>query len=342
MTSAGTSDALHSEPITGRRWRQLLVAVVLFLVVAELCTRLIASHLETPLQWDTYETQRKVQQIDALSQHGGADVVFLGSSIVDDGLEPQVIDQQLGSGVLSYNAGLTASIPRMTLKWAQYVVIPKLHPKVIVLGLDAYDFGAEDPNRTSVYNLYVGSSGARQAMGTDDPIQAADRWLGQVSSLWFHKYQLRDPAAVLHAIEGHPAPVDIGAADVDALGRQTEDQFFHWTNAATVTVNGWSLGSQDVDAVKQLISLAQAHHIQVVLVNMPATKEFVAEMPHGQTTYQIFNNEVSSLGRQTGSPVLNYQSVSNHALFKDNIHLNYEGTELVSARLGVALRAVVS
>jgi hypothetical protein len=328
--------------VTGR-WRKVVVCVVVLLVLAELLTRLIASHLQAPLQWDTYETQRKVQQIDALSKHGGARIVYVGSSIVDDGIEPSVIDQQLGlsGGVVSYNAGLTASIPRMTRSWLRYVVIPKLHPKVIVLGLNPFDLDAGDFNRNSVYDLYVGSSGARQIMHTDDPIQAADRWLGQVSSLWLHKYQLRDPAALLHAVEGKPAPVDIGAADVDPLGRQTEDQNVHYVNAATITVNGWSLDAQGVDDVKGLISLAHAHHIQVVLVNMPVTKEFVAEMPHGQTTYDIFNKEVAALGRQSGSAVLNYQKVSNHAFFKDNIHLNYVGTELFSTRLGQALRAMV-
>ena len=126
------------------RLRTLLIGVIVVLVAAELGTRAIASGLPAPLQWQSYETQRKVEQIDALSHHGGADIVFLGSSLTDVGFEPSVIDKEIGGGVTSYNAGLASSIPRMDVDWAESVVIPKLHPKMLVLGLGAYDLDGEE------------------------------------------------------------------------------------------------------------------------------------------------------------------------------------------------------
>jgi hypothetical protein len=342
VTSEGTSPAAAAALPARHRWRTIVVIVVVILLAAELFTRLIASHLETPLAWYDYETQRKVQQIDALSHHGGASVVYLGSSVVDFGLVPSVIDQQLGHGTISYNAGLVASIPVQTVKWAETIVLPRLHPKVIVLGLTSYDFEKTDPDRYGIYDEYLGSSGARQVMGTDDPIQAVDRWLGTVSALWFHKYQLRDPAAVLHALEGDPAPVDSGAATVDPLGRQTAGQNLQWKKGRpTVNVGRWTLGTKDVAAVDGLITYAHARHIKVVLVNMPVTKNFVAQMPDGQASYNIFNAKVDAIGRSSNSIVLNYQSVSNHAVFRDNIHLNAVGAKLFSIQLGLALRSVV-
>jgi hypothetical protein len=64
-------------------------------------------------------------------------------------------------------------------------------------------------------------------------------------------------------------------------------------------------------------------------------------MPNGQASYDIFNAKVEAIGKATGSPVLNYQSLSNHALFRDNIHLDRVGAALFSVRLGQALRADV-
>jgi hypothetical protein len=317
------------------------VIVIVILLVAELFTRLIASHLQTPLAWNDYEVQRKVQQIDTLSHQGGASVVYLGSSVVDFAVEPSVVDQQIGHHVVSYNAGLLAAVPVQTAQWAETVVLPKLHPKVIVLGLISYDFEKSNAGRYGTDSLYLGSPGARQVMGTDDPIQAVDRWLGSVSSLWAHKFQLRDPAAVVHAVEGDPAPVDPAASGVAPLGQQTLGLNLHWVGSrANIDVKHWTLGTRDADAVDGLIAYAQARHIKVVLVDMPVTKNFVAQMPQGQASYDMFNAKVKAIGRTSGSVVLSYESVSNHALFRDNAHLNAAGAKLLSVRLGLALRSL--
>jgi hypothetical protein len=317
----------------------VLVLVVVVLVLAELFTRAIASHLPAPLQWDAYETQVKVNQIDALAQRGGADVVYFGSSIVDVGIDPQEVDRTLDGHITSYNAGLSAAIPRMTANWAEHVVIPRLHPKVIVIGLCSYDLGAEDPLRTVVYDAYLGSSGVRQVMGTDDPIQAVDRWLGEHSSLWLHKYQLRDPAAVLHAIEGHTPTQDPVAVDLAADGRQTDAQNQPYQDLTTVDVKGWRLGKKDTAAIDGLISYAHRRGIKVVLVDMPVAPQFVAAT--GSARYQDFNNDLGAIGRRTGATVLFYQTARNDSLFLNNIHLNHTGAELLSARLGGALTPIV-
>jgi hypothetical protein len=342
VTSEGTSSAGTETLRTRHYWRTIAVVVVLILLVAELFTRLIDAHLQTPLVWNNYEVQRKVQQIETLSHHGGARVVYLGSSIVDVGLEPPVIDQQLGHDVISYNAGLEAAIPVQTAEWAETIVLPKLHPKVIVVGLLSYDFAKSSPFRYGIYGQYLGSSGVRQITGTDDTIQAVDRWLGSVSALWFHKFQLRDPAAVFHAIAGDSVPVDPSGAGVAPLGQQTQGLDQHWVGArATLNVKNWTLGTRDVDAINGLIAYAHVRHIKVVLVDMPVTKNLVGQMPHGQVSYDVFNAKVEAIGRASGSLVLNYQSFSNHAFFRDNIHLNARGAKLLSDRLGLALRAVI-
>jgi hypothetical protein len=339
VTSTATQDGPEGKTAATRRHRGLVVltCAVIVLGVCELGVRVIASHLLPPLQWDTYETQAKVQQIDALSRRGGADVVFFGSSIIDVGVDPHEFDRAVGGNVTSYNAGLVSAIPRLTATWAEHLVIPRLHPKVIVVGLSSYDLGAEDPNRTVFYDAYVGSSGDRQLMGTDDPIQAADRWLGQHSSLWFHKYQLRDPANVVGAVEGHAPAQDLEVAGLSADGRSTVDQNRAYQDLTTVDLKGWRLGAKDSAALKGLISFAHRRGIKVVLVDMPVTPQLISAMPHGAASYQVFNAALGAIGHSTGTPVLFYQTVHGDSLFSNNIHLNHTGAELFSARLGAAV-----
>ncbi|HEX3794014.1 MAG TPA: hypothetical protein VHV57_05910 [Acidimicrobiales bacterium] len=330
-------------PRTGKhRARTLILGVVVVLLLAELITRAIGSNLPAPLQWQSYETQRKVQQIDALSKKGGVPVVFLGSSLPEVGIAPKIIDEQIGHGVKSYDAALASSIPRMTTAWAESVVIPKLHPRVLVLGVGAYDLGAEGgASRTAFYNAFLGSAGAKQAMGTEDAIQKANRWLGQQSALWFHKDQLRDPETVARAVLGRTPPTDPEAADLDKDGRQTIDQFAAFSNQSRVDVTDWSPGQKDMDAVKQLITYAHKRGITVVLVDMPVTNQLVDRMPHGQASYQEFKFLLGAIGEDSHTKVLYFDQIRSDSLFLDDIHLNHAGTDLFSTELGTALKPLV-
>jgi hypothetical protein len=342
-TSVGTEDptSVALAPDKSHRWRAVLVIAIVVVALAEVFVRAIGSHLPSPLMWESYETQRKVQEIDALSQRGGAQVVFVGSSIIDVGIDPASVDRQIGGRVISFNAGLASSIPRMTAVWAEHVVIPRLHPRVVVFGLNAYDLGAEDPNRSAFYNAFLGSSGAREVLGTDDPIQSVDRWLGEHSALWQHKYQLRDPATLVRAVEDHSPRVDAEAAAVDQNGRQTANQYLPYSDLTTIDMNGWTLGTPDTAAVRQLIAFDHARNIQTVLVDMPVTNQFVASMPQGNTSYEVFTDEVAIIGRKTGTKVINDASVRNDGLFFNNIHLNHNGAELLSIQLGRILKGIV-
>jgi hypothetical protein len=323
------------------RLRTVIACMVVVVLLAELFTRLIAHDLPAPLQWDTYETQKKVQQIDALSSRGGADVVFLGSSLVDLGIDPQTFDRVVGNGVTSYNAGLESSIPRMTEVWTEDIVIPKLHPKVLVLGVGAYDFDANGGNRTAYLNAFLASSGAKATMGKDDPIQTANRWLGDVSSLWYHKDQLRDPETVVRAIFDRKQPTEIDAADLSSDGRQTETQNNSFVNVPRLNITNWKLGYKDVDAVKRLIAFAAQRKISVILVDMPVTNQFIDRMPHPQSDFRTFQNELSAVGAQSHSQVLSFDSIRSTSLFSDDLHLNRKGAEFFSTLLALRLKSVV-
>jgi hypothetical protein len=325
---------------TRHRGRILLLGIVVVLLIAELGTRAIASGLPAPLLWQSYETQRKVEQIDALAHQGGARIVFVGSSLVDVGVEPKIVDQQIGGGVTSYDAGLASSIPRMTKAWAETIVIPKLRPRVLVIGVGPYDIGAEGGSgRTAFLDAFLNSPGAIRAMHKEDPIQAANRWIGEYSSLWYNKTALRDPETVWRAITKSPQPTQLEAADLDAQGRETEDQYYPFSNQARVNVSDWSFGAKDVAAIKELIAYAHHRGMEAVLVDMPVTNQEVDRMPPG--TFKTFQNALAAIGAGTGTKVLSYDAIRSDSLFLDDIHLNHAGADLFSTALGRALKPLV-
>jgi hypothetical protein len=313
---------------------KVLLGVVIMLAVGEIATRAIASDLPAPGQWSNYEIQRKVGQLDALSAKGGAQVVFFGSSLVDLGVDPTVVDQQIGGGVESYDAGLLGSSPTESAAWAEHVVIPKLHPRVIVLGVDSFDL--EDVKEMTDYDAFIQSAGYKQITDTQDPIQNVNQWIGKYSSLWYNKDSLRDPETVLRALAGRPQPVNEYAADLSADGRQTENQYSHWVNYAGVYVGNWTLGKRNPAAIVQLVSYARARHISVVLVDMPVTTQFVATMPGGN--YQPYLDALGAIGSRTGAGVLYDHRISNVEFFQDDIHMNLRGAEYFSAVLGSQLK----
>ena len=333
--------ASTASPAPSHRLRTVVICVVVILLLAEGFTRLIASHLPAPLVWDNYETQRKVQEMDGLSAHGGADVAFLGSSLVEVGVMPLVIDHQLGHRIVTYNAALASSIPRMDAVWAEKIVVPRLHPKYLVLGLGAYDLGAEGVQRLAFLNALESSMGYKESTDTEDPIQKGNQWLGDVSALWYHKYQLRDPETVLKAIFHSPQPVDEAAQGLTALGRETDSQYLPFDNTPRLDIADWSLGTKDADAVVQLIRYASARGIKVIIIDMPVTNQFIDRMPDGAGSFRVFQNALESISQKYHATLLSFDTIRKTALFSDDIHMNHKGAYLFSEDLGVALRAYI-
>jgi hypothetical protein len=347
MTSVGTPDAVPVSP-TRRSHRGLILFLCIIVVVglAEIGTRAIASHLPAPLQWDTFETQKKVAQMDELAKHGGAQIVYVGSSLVDLGTQPTTVDKMLGSGATSYNAALDSSIPRMTAVWTERFVVPKLHPKVIVLGLGSYDLGAEGgSSRTAFYNGFLASPGAKQALHKQDPIQTVNQWLSDHSKLWFYKGQLRDPETLVRAVLDQKQPTTLAEEEgIQVLpdGHQTTNQYQAFNDNPRVEISNWSLGTKDTKAVKQLIAWAAKRHILVVLLSMPVTNQFVDLMPKANESEGQFNQALFDIGLASHTPVLYFDTIRNTKYFSDDIHLDYTGSQYFSAKLGTALKPLIS
>jgi hypothetical protein len=109
------------------------IAVVLALLAGELVARAVGPDLPKTAGTD----QESVLKADQMAARKGTrtDVAFIGASETAAGLVPSDVDAASSRFTGAYNAGLRGASPGTDAAWAERVVIPRLHPKVVVVGL---------------------------------------------------------------------------------------------------------------------------------------------------------------------------------------------------------------
>ncbi|CAN5671496.1 hypothetical protein BH20ACT2_BH20ACT2_23350 [soil metagenome] len=350
---AGTADRAdgggdRAVPVTGgpRRRRRVVLALAVSLLVLlglELVVRAVDHRLPPPLVWHTAEAQRKVEQMDALAAAGGADVIFVGSSTVNFAADPAVFTAEAGSATTAYNAALNSGIPRLTATWMLDVVLPRLTPEVVVIGLTSFDLSDLPVDRAAFYDAFLASPAGARATGDDSPLDRADQWLRDRSALWANKASLRDPETVLDLLRGVEVPEDPELAALQPSGRTTylqDRRFDERPVGVGPNLEGWEVGTRDVAALRRLIGGVRDAGARAVLVRMPITDEYVARHPDGATDYAEYTAATEDIAAEEGAEVVDFDELSDHDLFVDLIHVNRQGSRLFSAELVDKLRAV--
>lgn len=320
-------------------WR-LAVAAVVALVVAELGARAAAPRLVEPLRFHSYEAQRKVEQMDG---HEPVDVVFVGNSMSNVGFVPSAFSSALGGDVTAYNASLSSAIPRLVDVWTRSVVLPRLRPRVLVIGLTSFDLSDEPPGRTAFFDAYVASPGGRAALRDESAADRVERALEDRSELLANRVELRDPEQLLDALRGDEPPPDPVVESIDADGymafRNTQQFDERPPGGPGLNLTSWSLGVDDPLALHRLITTAQADGVRVVLVQLPVTPEYLARHPHPDD-YARFESAVAAIAADTGADVLDLDGVvgTDHTYFADEVHLNARGSAVLTEAVARGLR----
>jgi hypothetical protein len=323
-----------------RRALAIGAVVVAVLGVLELTTRALADHLPEPLVFHSYEAQRKVEQMDAI---GDVDVVFLGTSMANDAAVPSVFSEAAGGDVTAYNASLSSGIPQFMEPWALQVVLPRLHPKLVVIGLSSGDLTDAGEARTVFFDAFRDSPAGRELLDRESILDRTDRFLREHLALWAHRAELRDPDAVFAAIRGEKPEEDPVTASIDADGHPSfgQDQRFEDRppQAGIAGVSVWSPGTRDAAALRRLVAGVEAEGGRVVFVEMPVTEEYIARHPRGNEDYLQFEQMLSRLAADLGVPLLDLDQDRDHSLFSDELHLNTVGAERFSVALAHDLSA---
>ena len=320
------------------RWRRAVLAAVLALLAAELATRVAAPWLREPVVWENPEANAKWHQMIDLEHHGGADTVFVGSSLVGVGIDPAQYGTTRHSARPDYNAALLSSSLGEQAVWMQTFVVPFLHPATVVIGVSWRELNANDPSLDAADKVFPTALEVRHAEGRESTVEGVERFLRSASYLFRYREVLRDPMSMFDrgALTPESAMTAQGMTTA-ALDHNVGD-----TDAAVLTraqqvVGRYALGESRLAQLASLLQWLQGHGIAPVILNMPMTPLGVGYLPHGQVDYDAYSQRLRGLAGTLGVQYIE-GGVWPVEQFADPFHLNRSGAQHLTDLLATEVR----
>jgi hypothetical protein len=333
----------------GATRRHLLLfagAALAVLLAAEGVARVLEPALPEPERWPDATTAVKVAQMDAL---GCTDLVLVGNSMARDAFDPELVGE--ATGVDAYNASLDAASPAQLARWLPDEVIPRLDPTTVVWAVSSPDLNDEAPAGRAAFEAYDTSIGGRE-----DVLGRAQDELAQRSVLVAQRDALRDPptlwTAVGDRLAGDEVPRTDGSGIPGLIGprgqglSRRELTYRPDDPVATRIVTDQLLTDFDLGGAQQrhadeLVHALTRRGIEVVLVQLPVTEEFIALHPDGADDWDDYRAAMRTLAADTGTRLVDLtDGFDADGAFADTHHLNAAGSTRVSAHLAAELGAL--
>jgi hypothetical protein len=321
------------------------VVLLSLVVLAELGVRIRASSMPDPLRWSAPELQYKEQQIHRLQSRGGASIVFLGSSVVDVGVDPTLVAPRRG-GRPAYNAATGGGSIAMIDTWAERVAVPRLKPDVVVIGLVSRELNPNDPVQTRLERSFVASAAVRQLDGTETLAQRAERYADRLSALLKYRTLLRQGRFLANIVGTGNAPSRRTRSTTTADDGQYQGFLslrYNGGSAAqfrATALRDYRVGPRQLATLRSLLAYAKAHVAHVIVVDMPVTATYVSLHPRRRTDQDAFDSALATEAAAVGAPLVR-AGVWPEDAFADPAHLNGVGAHRLTAMLIEQLRASV-
>lgn len=296
--------------------------------------RMVEARVDTPVVWGSRTLDAKVDQIEALSAQGGVDVVFIGSSIVDVGIDPAKFVQRSSWAESAYNASVSAASPRVLEAWAEEVVLPLLKPKVLVIGMSSRALNDNGTNQQAAFDRYINSGGRADYLGIaglDRRIEAA---IEAGSSLFRLRGELRSPRTFIDNVT-----TETRGPSITRLGHQRRlrnndyevTQEFRERIAGQV-LNDYSVGGHEMTALRGMVDTALAMGVRVYVIDMPVVEEdYISLHPRGAADHELYEAALAELARDERFTTASARDVVPMAeSYADPLHLNAQGSRLLA------------
>jgi hypothetical protein len=319
----------------------VLVALAV-LLLAEGAVRVGRAHLAAPDAWPSPELQKKYDQIVArAASHQPTDVVLVGDSMMDAAGDPAELAAAGGPSAI-YNASIAGETLPTIADWTTKVVVPRLHPKLVVVGFSSNELNPAVLLPGAGYAAYRRSRAAQAARGTGDLVDRADAFLRQWSYLYRYRDSLRFPLG-----RGNPGATFDPALTVNGHDLAFVNQGYlagSLAHAKTIVIGvlaalrGFKVGPDNVAILQNMLAALHRQGVAVLLVAMPVTADLVSLHPGGAPTY---NGAIATLGTiaQGSGAGFAEPGVWPISDFADPVHLNGVGTARFSAYLAPRLTA---
>ena len=316
------------------------------LAVGEATMRAVAHVEQEPLWWHDLFTQRKEAQMRRLRREGPMDVVFIGSSKMLYGLDPDVVSGRLG--LRCYNASIYRGVPTVTEAWLQDRVLEVLEPRVVVVGMSPTEVNDNSPLTTRLDEYRAApvftAGPARRVL-----FAAADR-----SALARFSRMVKQPRrlarAVVRAAQDRsswqwtlPTEID-GALGPSGQGLNLQDRSYghgprmYELIRSQAGVN-YDNGGIQSGAYPRIVARNADAGARTLFAAMPAAQEFLDDMfEGGRVAWAREWEKLRALAAELDVPVVDVANgFEDHAWYADMVHLNGHGRREFSARLAEAL-----
>jgi hypothetical protein len=327
----------------------VVLVLVLVLTVAELGVRTIEPDLPAPASWGNPFADLKTEQLTerAAPGRGPTEVVLVGSSVVNAGLDPTRLASAAGEPDLAvYNAALPSFPPEQWPSWIVEVVQPTLGPSVVVLGVSIRDLNGTTADLVHE-SRFRDSVGFRRATGRAGGLERLDATVSERSALVRHRAALRRPGSVVartrgEEVEGWPR------LEVDADGRYLgfDDDDSHRPRPDRLDglrdgiLRDFRAGGLRLDAVARVVDGLRDAGVEVALLRMPAMNDVLVDgevVPRAEAAR--FDELLRDLAADRGLAFVDASELDDRPeLFSDEYHLRARGvaelSDLVGRQLG--------
>ncbi len=326
----------------------LLAAAVLLGLAWELMMRAVARVGGTPVWWHDSFTQAKEAQLHELRHAGGVDVVFIGTSMMLLGLDPDRVGAR--TGLRCYNASVYRGVPTVSEAFLTDVVLREVRPSLVVMGMSPFDV-----NDNGLLATRLAEYRAAKVF-TGGPIWSFVRFFGR------HCYTIRNLPAlkhppelgrnlvtawrtgapgrwrVIHEIPGYLGPAGQG---LEFLQRHyfTGPQMYALIRRQAY--DNYDNGGVQMEAFRRVVALNARHGARTVFAAMPVAAAFFEGMfIGGRERWEREWTTLRRLAGELGVPVVDVASeFEGEQYYADLIHMNRAGRDSFTDRLCEALLA---
>jgi len=357
----------------GRSWLRPVslpraaLAAVIVLLVAELGLRSIEEHLPRKTAGDTIEIELKYDQLRDLRAAGEPiDIVMLGNSTLDAGVDPTLFAESSRRFDAPFNGALLGAPLSAISRWATDFVLDESDPDTVVLGvtpLDVPTVGIFGISRPAVTEMFEAS------FDRLDPstIQEVDREVSRRSALVSRRSAFRSPGELWRGITDTIADRDkqfpgLGPVTLEDGRRATRDRST-WENELIAPRGGirtyWggendgtppyrlSAGDRrtfETSTVDRLRLIGVIDAIldtgvdDVVVVIPPHDRALLADVGLPLRTFDRLADDLISVARDEGLAAVDMSRTEwGHDYFFDPAHLSKRGssrfTQILAAEL---------
>jgi hypothetical protein len=280
------------------------VGLICAVLIGEVVMHVLEPAVPSPSRWPSAETQVKSGQLAKLAQD--VEVVFLGSSVTEAAVDPELLRVLAGTGTV-YNAALPFSSPLSDEVWLADVVLDHSEPSIVVMGVTswpAHSSVSNDPMRSAIQHATTpvpvhGISQRFALLGNRGVFSDWDERLGRqrliTSGLWTdlgHKtgYYDRAPQSLIGQFPPFGDP---------------------------------QMSPDNAHAFAETVRALQQADIEVVLLIEPG--RYPGDVSDADIA--LYLTSIQALGRELGVPVWDtYSRGWDPDFYVDEAHFNREGT----------------